>query len=494
VPRYHYSQPPLEGAALAGLVAPHVKKLRWFLENGYTPHYYQLLFHVLADPTTSHLCRFRQLVAGRRGGKTKSAAEEVNYYIENPADYWMDFHGLVRDEPIHAWVLSKDNVVGRAALIMFRSVLRRTGAKDRYQENRAEKYFDHSNGGLLEFKTAKDPESLRGMGLHILWLDEAAFIPTARAYEVASPGLDDNEGVVIGTTTPAGKNWYYTEFFGEAGGDLRRAPEMGSVEYRSIDNEHFKERVWQYRKRTVHPLLFKQEYEASFDSMVGKELPGLWLTEHFYERADLEDEDGKALRLRRYLGVDPAVSLNDDADHFAMMLGGVDDLGRCYLLKELKTRLPFAEQIDVVAQWHERYRPHLIGVESVAYQAVLAQQLQRLPSMPPVIPMLAVGKKAERILSMSPLFKIGRVRCSKDMHHFIDEWLNYNSTMSNPDDDLLDATEMMLRTAGALLPPADRTRWDDDTEPASDINVLVERSRRMVPNRDEYDEILGAEW
>jgi hypothetical protein len=210
------------------------------------------------------------------------------------------------------------------------------------------------------------------MGLHILWLDEAAFIPTRRAYEVASPSLDDAEGVVIGTTTPAGKNWYYTEFFGDKGGDLRSAPEMGSVEYRSIDNEHFKQRVWEYRKRTVHPLLFKQEYEASFDSMVGRELPGMWLTAHFYDQEDLHDEDGKAIHLRRYLGVDPAISLNDAADYFAMMLGGVDQFGRTYLLKEYKGRLPFGEQIDVIAEWHERFRPQLIGVEAQAYQAALA--------------------------------------------------------------------------------------------------------------------------
>ena len=493
MPRFHYSDPPLEQTELAGTVAPYVKKLRWFLDNGYAPHYYQTLFHVMSDPTTGRLCRFRQLVAGRRGGKTKSAAEEVNYYIENPAEYWADFHGLVSDEPIHTWVLSKDNVVGRAALLMFRAVLRRTKAGDRYNENRAEKFFEHTNGGLLEFKTAKDPESLRGMGLHILWLDEAAFIPNRRAYEVASPSLDDAEGVVIGTTTPAGKNWYYTEFFGDKASVTREAPEMGSVEYRSIDNEHFKQRVWDYRKRTVHPLLFKQEYEASFDSMVGRELPGLWLTSHFYDQEDLHDEDGNAIHLRRYLGVDPAISLNDTADFFAMMLGGVDQFGRTYLLKEFRGRLPFGEQIDVIAEWHERHRPQLIGVESQAYQAALAQQVMRLPGLPPVIPMFAQGKKAERILSMSPLFKIGRVRCHRNLSGFIDEWLNYDSRQPNPNDDLLDATEIMLRTAGALLPVNDRSSWDDPVEDDS-MEALALRSRKEYQRPRDYDEVLGAEW
>jgi hypothetical protein len=98
-----------------------------------------------------------------------------------------------------------------------------------------------------------------------------------------------------------------------------------------------------------------------------------------------------------------------------------------------------------------RWAPDIIGIESNAFQAALVQQAERLPSMPPIVPIFAKGKKYERIMAMSPLFKIGKIRIKKDHKDFIDEWINYDASISNPRDDCLDSVEIALRTAGALL-------------------------------------------
>jgi hypothetical protein len=50
-------------------------KYFWFLQHGYRPHIWQSLFHSATDDDV--LTPFRHLVAGRRGGKTLSAAWEV---------------------------------------------------------------------------------------------------------------------------------------------------------------------------------------------------------------------------------------------------------------------------------------------------------------------------------------------------------------------------------------------------------------------------------
>ncbi len=62
---------------LAPMMAPYFHKMAWFLEHGYEPHYWQSLFHFATDPQTDRPCRLRNLAAGRRGGKTLGAAEEV---------------------------------------------------------------------------------------------------------------------------------------------------------------------------------------------------------------------------------------------------------------------------------------------------------------------------------------------------------------------------------------------------------------------------------
>lgn len=55
-------------------------------------------------------------------------------------------------------------------------------------------------------------------------------------------------------------------------------------------------------------------------------------------------------------------------------------------------------------------------------------------------------------MSMSPIFKIGKVRINANARDFIEEWVGYDSTVRNPKDDLLDATEIALSAANVLLP------------------------------------------
>jgi phage terminase large subunit-like protein len=284
-----------------------------------------------------------------------------------------------------------------------------------------------------------------------MWLDEAAFIASARAWEVARPALSNKMGLVITTTTPDGKNWFYDEFWTRTFDE----PNTGRVEYRSIDNPYFPSEEWKEVQRTMHPMLFKQEYLASFDSMAGKELAGDWL--HYYELSAIEHlkrEDG-TYNMDIYIGIDPAISLADTADRFAITAIGVTkDRHQIYLIDQWAGRIPFPEQVETIYEWFQKWRPRYIAIERVAYQAALIQQTMRLPGFPPVIPYWPKGKKHERILSMAPLFRIGRILIRKDHADFINEWVDYDSQLKNPKDDCLDSFEIALRGAGVVLPGA----------------------------------------
>lgn len=518
MPDWKWDQPPLEAHEIATMCAPSAHKLGWFYERGYGrrydritrshvipgPHLHQLMFHTMRNPETQHMCSIRSLVAGRRGGKTLAVGWDYAYYLEHPEMFHLDFHGYEDDRPLHGWVISSTSIVGRAARLMIRQI-NQTG-KLGWQENRSDQYFELKNGGLLEMKTAVNPQDLRGMGLDFIWWDEAAFVRDREALDVSTPALDDMEGCVANSTTPDGKNWWHTEYFSE---DAIADPDQGRVQYRTIDNPHFPISRWKRRKRTYHPMLFKQEYEASFDAMVGKELPGHWLTEHFFTLGRREVtgewdvprvEGTEKLDLDIFMGVDPAASLSETADHFAMVLGGLHrKTGQVFLLKTHKSRELFADQLDLIDSWHHEYRPILIGAGAQAYEDVLRQQIVRRPTMPPVVPMLGTAErsKAKRILAMSPLFKVGKVRIRANMHDFIDEWLNYDSQLSNPNDDLLDATEMMLRVAGALLAIDIDPEKTDLDHPAADADDLAKRHiAELVGGRKEsaYDPVLGSDW
>lgn len=486
---------------------PH--KFWWFISKGYTPHVWQTLFHGMTNDDT--LNRFRHLVAGRRGGKTLSAAWETVYYAIHPDRLYADFYGQEwRGEPIWMWSLAKDYKVGRASYLTLLMVIRQAGliSGTDYKLNRGEKFIEFYRNGepvtLLEFKTADDPQSLRGAGLDLLWIDESAFIKTSEAWEVVYPALSDKEGHVITTTTPAGRNWFY---------DLAFAPAVlvdanhASVMYRSVDNPHFKDTEWRYAKAHMHPMLFAQEYMASFDAYQGVDLHGDWL--HYYvvgsamvQGDDIvlpKTKDGK-LPLRTYIGVDPAISLSDKADRFSMALIGVDDTtGYSYLLDLFAGRIPFPEQIKMIHTWFLKYRPMIIGIESNAYQASLSQMSAQLPGLPPIMEVPSKGKKHERILRMAPLFQLGRIRIHRTQVDFIDEWVGFDSTLKNGKDDTLDAVQIALRAAGALLPDEPQEQhwagWHE-TKPTGSIQELADKALKELGTNDGrgWDDMMGEDW
>ncbi len=425
--------------------------------------------------------------------------------MRHPEEFHRDAHGTESKRALWAWVLTKDYPTGFAAITTLLEVMDKVGlvkGKD-FQYNKTEKRIEFANGGVIQFKTADDPQSLRGAGLDILWMDEAAFIPNADAWTVTFPALTDKEGLVISTTTPWGKNWFYEEFFtGEA---LEDANEF-RVQYTSLDNPFLKREVIERARRRYHPMHFKQEFLASFDAFTGIALQGEWLKWWVRGNADsktddlslkhLYDETSGRYRLNIYMGVDPAISLKEDADFFSMAVIGVtDDREQVFLLDTFKGRLSFPDQLDKIREWHMKWRPEWIGVESNAFQKSLAQQSARLDTFPVIIPVYSKGKKNDRILSMSPLFKFSKVRIHRRHVDFIDQWINFDPKKTDQDDDMLDAVEIALGVAGVLLSASPHAALFEQEARPEDANAVARaqlRAQREGSDRPVHPS-LGSE-
>lgn len=479
-------------------------KAWWFASHGYVPHVYQGAFH--GANLDGVITRSRHLVAGRRGGKTLSAAWETLFYAKHPDQFHMDAHGVTSDRPLWIWVLAKDYPTGRPSLVTLLEVMTQAGlvkGKD-YQYNKTERRIEFiESGSVIEFKTAEDPQSLRGAGLDILWIDEAAFITNEDAWNVVRPALADRLGLVLTTTTPHGRNWLWEMFFtGPALDDQNQF----RIEYVSIDNPYFPREEWDYAREHYHPIFFKQEFLASFDAFSGVALQGDWLkywvggipdpkTNDISIRA-LMREDG-TYRLRIFLGIDPAVSLADTADYFAMaVIGLTDDNAQAFLLDTFLDRVAFPDQLDLIRQWQLQWRPELIGVEANAFQKAIVQQAHRLEGFPGIVPVYSKGNKNERILSMAPLFKIGKVRIHRRHGDFLGQWVSFNPETKNQKEDLLDATEIALGVAGVLLAANPHQSLIDRPVDHADVDNLAISAARDLRNRVDnrsYDPILGSE-
>lgn len=470
-------------------------KAWWFSSRPtpYQPHVWQWAFH--GAHLDDKLKGFRHLVAGRRGGKTLSAAWEVLFYALHPSEFHRDAHGIESNRALWIWCLAKDYQLGRPALLTFLEVLEHAGLKKDvdFKYNRSAKTFEFiESGTLVEFKSADDPQSLRGAGLDILWIDEAAFVPNRDAWDVARPALADREGIIITTTTPWGKNWFYEAFF--AGGALKDENQF-RVSYTSLDNPYFSKKRWDYELEHMHPVIFAAEYLAAFDAMAGVALSGDWLKYWVMGNPDTRTDDisvprnGEQFNLRVYLGIDPAISIADDADDFAMAVIGVSKSNdQVFLLDYYLGHIAFPDQIDKISEWFYRWKPEIIGVEANAFQRAIVQQANRLEGFPGVVPVFSKGKKEERILSMAPLFKIGKVRINRRHGEFIDQWVSFDPDAKNQKDDLLDAVEIALGIANVLLPGMpDIVETVDNSLEAHAAQLIAEGKKR----KELFDPDLG---
>jgi hypothetical protein len=129
------------------------------------------------------------------------------------------------------------------------------------------------NGRRISIKGADRPDSLRGVGLSYVVLDEYAFMKDEVWDKIISPALTDVEGDALFIGTPDGKNHFYG-LFNEAA--EKGLPEWEAFSFKSIDNPTLSSVVIQKARENLSTEIFRQEYEASFAEGSGKVFRGDW--------------------------------------------------------------------------------------------------------------------------------------------------------------------------------------------------------------------------
>lgn len=145
--------------------------------------------------------QFTIVAAGRRFGKTyTSLALALEWAINRGKVVW--------------WVSPSYSVSDSQWRRVKRSIGNLYSGKSE-QGRRLEFYYEWQDGtqqfGELTFKTGDNPDLLRGEGLDLLIIDEAAFVDP-RLWETLRPALVDNKGSAVIISTPYGLNWFYKMF------------------------------------------------------------------------------------------------------------------------------------------------------------------------------------------------------------------------------------------------------------------------------------------
>ena len=196
--------------------------------------------------------RFKVVIAGRRFGKTHLAIRELC------------FHARMPDREV--WYISptykmSKNIVWKK---LKAKLLDLRWAK---KINETELSILLKNGTTIALKGADNPDSLRGVGLDYLILDEFADIDPEAWFEVLRPTLADKEGHALFIGTPKGvANWSYDMYQLATEYPL----DWASFQFTTIDGGNVKPAEIEAARRDLDERTFRQEFLATFETYAGR--------------------------------------------------------------------------------------------------------------------------------------------------------------------------------------------------------------------------------
>jgi hypothetical protein len=130
------------------------------------------------------------------------------------------------------------------------------------------------NGRLIRFKGADDPDSLRGVGLHFVVMDEYAFMKPSVWEYVIRPALAKAEGGALFIGTPDGKNHFFDMWTAASQGidpkSGKPTTDWKAFQFKSSINTHITSTEIESLVEGLGEDARKQELEASFEATGGK--------------------------------------------------------------------------------------------------------------------------------------------------------------------------------------------------------------------------------
>jgi len=152
------------------------------------------------------------------------------------------------------------------------------------------------NDRKIYLKGSDRPDTLRGVGLEYVVLDEYASMKPEVWEMIIRPTLADVKGGALFIGTPAGKNHFYKLYV-----DAMKDPEWDTFQFNSTDNPLLDPKEIEAARNSMSTQAFRQEFEATFESFSGGIFKEEWITY-------VEDEkDFKEGTIGHYVvSVDPA--------------------------------------------------------------------------------------------------------------------------------------------------------------------------------------------
>ncbi len=295
--------------------------------------------------------RFKVVAAGRRTGKSRLAA------------YLLIFYGL-QVKSGHVFYVAPTQ--GQARDIMWQNLLEvgHPVIKGSHINNLQ---ITLINGATISLKGADRPETMRGVSLKYLVMDEYADMKPEVWEQILRPALADQKGGALFIGTPAGRNHFYELYTYAQHGDDET---YEAWHFTSYDNPILDPEEIDIAKKSMSSYAFRQEFMASFEAMGSDVFKEDWI------QVDTEEPDIGDF----YIAIDMAGfedknkkrSKNTRLDNTAISIVKVNEHG--WWVKEIVFgRWTFEETAQKIFEVVAKYEPVAVGIEKgISRQAIMS--------------------------------------------------------------------------------------------------------------------------
>jgi predicted phage terminase large subunit-like protein len=394
-------------------------------------------FHAGQRTVYESAARFRVLAAGRRWGKTRLGVSEcVEVGLKGGRAWWVAPTYPLANEGWRPLRMIGQTVPGAKILEMDKEV-RLPG------------------GGIVQVRSADDPQRLRGAGLDFVVVDEAAFCKQEAWEEALRPALSDRQGRAMFISTPKGRNWFADLYDrAEARDDWER------FQFATSANPFMPPGEVEIARQELPSLVFQQEYLAEFVEAKGARYDSAWFRFFVPSVKDgltwLLRTEGAPVDYReceRFCTVDLAASLKTSAD-WTVIASCAAWQGHLFVLDVVRRRMEGPDIVPAIRDQFARHDLRVAHIESSGFQLALVQEARREGL--PVRELRPDRDKVARSLPLEARMEHGQVWFPRDASWLPDLQRELLAFPLSDHDDQVDA----LAYAAAVMSQPGKTKHD----------------------------------
>ena len=295
--------------------------------------------------------RFKVVAAGRRTGKSRLAA------------YLLIFYGL-QVKSGHVFYVAPTQ--GQARDIMWQALLE-VGHPVIKSSHINNLQITLINGATISLKGADRPETMRGVSLKYLVMDEYADMKPSVWEQILRPALADQKGGALFIGTPMGRNHFYELYtYSTVGNDST----YEGWHFTSYDNPMLDPEEIDIAKKSMSSYAFRQEFMASFEAMGSDIFKEEWI------KVDVDEPDiGDyyiAIDMAGFEDANKKKSKNSKLDNTSISIVKVNEQG-WWVAEIIYGRWTFEETAEKIFEAVDDYEPVAVGIEKgISRQAIMS--------------------------------------------------------------------------------------------------------------------------